>query len=278
MKKLITLCLILLALGCGIGIAGAFAGGELYGSYYDGALHSVRESLWDAEDYIGSHIRNGFHYSDWYDDDGYHSGWFLDDDDDRSFTVIGWDKVYVPDIDDVPAPDIRKLELSFDGGDYRIVEGDEFDCSGAIVRKSELHGGTWELSLRRKNSTETTITLPHSAFEKLECNIGAASVTIDIPLTIDKAEFNIGAGDLTIAQPLDASKIEVECGLGSADLALAGQESDYGYEIAASMGSVSLNGDELAGGLAGTYRSSAKGKRELELNVGAGTIDVTTQD
>lgn len=278
MKKLITICLILFALGCGMGIAGAFAGGELYGSYYDGALHSVRESLWDAGEFIDSHVRDGLRFREWRDDGGYHSGWFFDDDDDRSFSVVGWDKVYVPDIDDVPAPDIRKLELSFDGGDYRIVEGDEFDCSGAIVRKSEMHGGTWELSLRRKNSTETTITLPEMAFDKLECNIGAASLTIDIPLAVEKAEFNIGAGELFLNEPLDAAKIEVECGLGNASLQLTGQESDYGYEVAASMGSVTLNGNELAGGLAGTYRSSSGGSRKLELNVGAGTIDVTTQD
>lgn len=298
MKKLITFLLVVLLIGGGLAIGGAAAGGELYGSYYNGKVHSIRESLHDVDGLVRSRLR----WRAWYDADGYHSGWFggtvdeaindalddlHDDWDDawedgfagRPYSIVDGHKVYVPDdLPTLPNPDIEKLEFSFDRGSYRIIEGDAFDCSGALVTSSNMHGGTWELSLRRKNSTETTVTLPKETFEKLECNIGAASVTIDMPLAVDKAEFNIGAGQLIGAQPLDASKIEVECGAGSASLQLAGSADEYGYDIAAAMGRVSLNDAKLVSGIAGTSRTERDGTRMLDLNVGAGTIDLFTED
>lgn len=294
MKKLIIFLLVVLLIGGGLAIGGAAAGGELYGSYYNGAIHSVRESFRDADDFVHSRLR----WREWYDADGYHSGWFggvvdeaindaLDDWDDdwdddfadRPYSIVDGHKVYVPDdLPTLPDPDISKLEFSFDRGSYRIIEGDAFDCSGALVTSSNMHGGTWELSLRRKNSTEMTVTLPKTAFEKLECNIGAASLTIDMPLDVDKAEFNIGAGQLIGAQPLDAAKIEVECGVGSVSLQLAGSAEEYGYDIVAAMGRVSLNDTKLASGLVGTRRIERDGARMLDLNVGAGAIDLFTEE
>ncbi|MDO4270860.1 MAG: hypothetical protein Q4C72_08065 [Eubacteriales bacterium] len=275
MKKLIIACLVVLLAGGALAIGGAAAGGELYGSYYDGALHSVRESFLDGSDFV----RRRLHYEEGYGRDGvWHSGWFEDGYGVDDFGGGHFGDGFDDGLADLPDSDITKLDLSFDGGNYRIIEGDTFGCTGAIVRKESMHNGKWELSLKRKNSTEATVTLPQTVFEELECNVGGASVVIDLPLTVQEAEFNVGAGSLTAAEALDAKKIELDCGMGSASLLLAGGADEYGYEIAAALGSATLNDDELAGGIAGTRRAERRGGRSLEINVGAGSVELFTED
>lgn len=293
MKKLIVFLLVLLLIGGGLAIGGAVAGGELYGSYYNGSVHSVRESLEDA----GSVIRDRLRWREWYDADGsYHSGWFggvidealdeaLDDihddwDDDfadRPYSIVDGHKVYTPD-DRADLSGIRKLEFTFDRGSYRIVAGDAFDYEGAILVAEEMKMDTWALSLRGKDSTEATIYLPRDVFDSIELNIGAAAVALDTVLAVDDAEFHIGAGQLIGEQSLDAADIDVDCGAGSVSLQLAGSAQDYGYDVAAAMGRVSLNDSVLVSGIAGTRRIERDGARTLDLNVGAGTIDLFTED
>lgn len=286
MKKLIIACLVLLLVGGGLAIGGAAAGGRLYGSYYDGALHPVYESVRDAVDAVERYTdhrlfrRGGLHYESGYAADGsYHSGWF--DHDHGLSDFDGFDDL--PDIPDdglsyLPDPDIRELEFAFGAGAFRIEQGEEYKVEGGVVQDSVMHDDKWELSVRgRTDGGTVVITLPQQSYDKIEFSMGAATLEIGTPLAARKAELAVGMGSLSATEALDFDKLELDCGAGSATLLLAGEAKEYGYEIAASAGSVTLNGNELAGGGAfGTHRASKQGARALELNVGAGTIDLAT--
>ena len=65
MKKLIIACCAVLAIGCGMMAGGWAAGGQLYGSYYDGELHPVSETVRDA-----SRALDGLRFRAWWDGDG----------------------------------------------------------------------------------------------------------------------------------------------------------------------------------------------------------------
>lgn len=282
MKKLMIACLVLLLIGSGLAIGGAAAGGRLYGSYYDGSLHPITDSISDALDAVdrfSDHnlFRRGLHYESGYAADGsYHSGWFDDrhglDDFDNLPDEMKDDLSYLPD------PDIRELEFAFGAGAFRIQQGDEFAVTGGVVQDSLMNDDTWELSVRgRTGDGKVVITLPEAAYDKIEFSIGAATLEIETPLAARKAEIAVGMGILSVKEALNVDKLELDCGAGSATVLLAGSAGDYGYEIAASAGSVTLDGTELAGGGPfGTHRASKNGTRELELSVGAGTIELTT--
>lgn len=72
MKKLIIACCAVLAIGCGMMAGGWAAGGQLYSSYYDGALHPFSESARDAV-----RVFDRLRYHAWWND-GRHSGWLPD--------------------------------------------------------------------------------------------------------------------------------------------------------------------------------------------------------
>ena len=77
MKKLLIVCGILLGAGVCMMLGGWAAGGMLYGAYYNGALHPVRETISDSISYVRDRLR----VRSWQDEDGvWHHRWFVTDD------------------------------------------------------------------------------------------------------------------------------------------------------------------------------------------------------
>ncbi|HIX90771.1 MAG TPA: hypothetical protein H9845_07740 [Candidatus Agathobaculum pullicola] len=74
MKKLALACCAILVVGGCMMLGGWAAGGRLYGSYYNGVLHPVTESLRD----LTYGIQSRWHYYTWKNEHGWHSGWFED--------------------------------------------------------------------------------------------------------------------------------------------------------------------------------------------------------
>lgn len=270
MKKLVIFCLIVLALGGGLCFGGIIAGGELYGSYYNGSLHSVRESVDDA----GKFIRDNLHYREWTDADGsYHAGWYEDD--------FGADAVtsstpITGSLDDKT----RKLEFNLSAGSFRIAQSDVFGVASGRVTTNVMDGDSWELSIRGNGQgDEVLITLPTEAFEEIEINLGGGALEIDTALSAKSIELTAGAGKISANETLDARDLDLTAGAGTISASLAGTAADYSLSAKASMGGVTLNGTEITGGMFGTHRTEQNGGlRELDLSVGAGQIALFTEE
>lgn len=65
MKKMVKIALAITLVGAALFTCGRAAGGELYSSYYNGKLHSIRSTLDD----IADGARNSLRWRDWDDDD-----------------------------------------------------------------------------------------------------------------------------------------------------------------------------------------------------------------
>lgn len=290
MKKLIIACCAVLALGCCMMVGGWAAGGQLYGSYYGGELHPVSESIRDA-----SRTLDRLRFHTWWDSDRISE--FVDDtvdeavndalDDIDTDWVDGWlekrqEAIASPDIPIQSVDQIKKLEFTFTGGDITIETGSDFDLSGDFtVQNSSLDHNNWELELAA-GSDGATLTLPDSiaSYQSIELEIAGGSVTISDPLRSTEMDITVGAGSFD-ADELDATSLEIEVGAGEVYAYLSGSASQYRIQGKASMGSIVFNDEEIAGGGLGTYRydnRSTVGNAtcELDLNVGAGTIDLHT--
>lgn len=81
MKVLRNICLGLLGVGLVLCLGGAITGGTLYSSWWNGTVHTWRETFDAGKNYV---------LHEWYDDDGYHRGWFDRDDDWFDDHVSDW--------------------------------------------------------------------------------------------------------------------------------------------------------------------------------------------
>lgn len=283
MKKLVLACCAVLVIGGGMMAGGWAAGGQLYGSYYDGALHPVSESIRDA-----SRALDELRFDIWQDADG----WFEDgtgeapDEYDTDW-VDGWletrqDALDAPDIPRQSLDAIHGLDLTLSGGDIAIETGGDFALSGEyIVSGSEYGDGVWELTLFA-GTDGAVITLPDQigSYQKIDLTVTDASVTAYEPLMCVDMDITVAGGTLD-ADLLGAGSVDMHVGAGTVRAYLDGSADEYHIQGKASMGSVQLNGQELFGGALGTHRfnnreTAADAPRALNLEVGAGTIELDT--
>ena len=277
MKKLVIACCAVLAIGVCLMAGGWAAGGRLYSSYYDGALHPFSESIADIR------------HSGWFDGD--FDDW-IDETVDDALEDTGWvddwletrhQAITSPDIPMQSVDRIHKLDFTLTGGDISIETGGDFDLSGDFtLAQSECDGGTWELELIA-DSGGATITLPDSigSYQAIDLEIADASVTAHDALVCTELDITVAAGTLD-ADLLDAGALDIEVGAGNLYAWLAASPDQYRIKGKASMGSITLDDEEIAGGALGTYRydnrsTAASAPRELDLTVGAGRIDLHTE-
>lgn len=288
MKFLGKIAAIVLVLGLVLTVTGAAMGGDLYSSWYNGSLHTWNEARsigfgqyrprFSVSRFVNEAVRDGIGsafdeaWEDWdHDLDEFHH-------DVQSFTNGLPD---LPSADDVwnYDDDINKLDFSLGEGDYRIETGDGFHLSGsgASTTSSWVDGHTWHIESKNKNKSKhhaVVITIPADTFfDGIELNAGAATVT-SCALNAQKIEFSVGAGTLDV-ESATADKLEIEVGMGTLSAMIPGTWEDYSYKCEVGMGQVTIDGETLAGGLASETRGGS-GPRKIELEVGMGTVDLTT--
>lgn len=256
MKKLIIFCLIVLLVGCGLAAGGVAAGGELYGAYYNGALHPVREALSD----VGSLVRGSLRYHAWRDDDGaYHSGWFSDRFDDwfdlddiiedaverrvrRSVNaalsgaiddaldhamdeVDGTLDAAFSDTTIYPAKSdsetTTELDFKLTGGEFCIAEGDRFSITGATPNTNQLDGGEWKLKVDASEAPDgVVITLPAKGrvFKEIFISAQDCDVTFYTPLAAE--EFDIALTRSTLLAGQEVTSPDADFNLSDSELSL----------------------------------------------------------
>nr|WP_297177704.1 hypothetical protein [uncultured Agathobaculum sp.] len=243
MKKLVLACCAVVAIGGCMALGGWAAGGQLYGSYYDGALHPVSETIRDASRLM----RDRLTYHVWWTDGAWHSGWFDEDafearvehaageivddvlDEFDTDWVEDWletrheaiqNDVFLPYIG---IDTVQRLRFEFPSEEEAygtdpvcIIFGSNYDVTGADILESTLENGTWTLRLCPDGDEDCVITLPTSAadiFSGISLAIGDHPVDIDGSLTAGSIEVDMDNGALT-ADTLNAGQLDLDIGGG----------------------------------------------------------------
>ena len=303
MKKLVLACCAVLAVGCCMMVGGWAAGGQLYGSYYNGMLHPVTESLHDISDFLSGHL----HYHTWWSDDDWHSGWFADDFSDRVEDVVNqkvdaalsefetdWSQAETGTLPPFSLPkasldNIRELELtckSGTGSRFTIESGMDYGLEGDFsIVTNEFDHEKWELEITC-NGDEVTLILPESISNYDDIEITSrldASIDIAIPLRASKIDLYAESGSID-ADLLSARELDLSVSDGLLYAYLDGNAQNYHIEAKSNYGPATLNDEELVGPSTGVSRydnrkSVSNPINELEIHVnGGGTAELYTME
>ena len=289
MKKLIIACCAVLAIGCGMMAGGWAAGGQLYGSYYDGELHPVSETVRDAV-----RVFDRLHFHTWWDGDGWIDD-IVDDtlDDIDTAWVDSWLEQRQETIDTpymIPMANIdqiQNLDLTFRSGagnTATITSGDNYTLDGDFfVTASALNGRTWELEVVA-NEGGVTLTLPadQQSYRSIAIHI-PDGVALDIQSTLSAAEIEIDAEAGTVdAEMLSAGSLDLSVSDGFLFAFIDHAAAEYHIEGKTSQGPFLLNDTELIG--PGVRETRYDNRRDIqnplyELDVkvaGSGRIGLST--
>ena len=289
MKKLIIACCAVLAIGCGMMAGGWAAGGQLYGSYYDGELHPVSETVRDAV-----RVFDRLHFHTWWDGDGWIDD-IADDtlDDIDTAWVDSWLEQRQETIDTpytIPMANIdqiQNLDLTFRSGagnTATITSGDNYTLDGDFfVTASALNGRTWELEVVA-NEGGVTLTLPadQQSYRSIAVHI-PDGVALDIQSTLSAAEIEIDAEAGTVdAEMLSAGSLDLSVSDGFLFAFIDHAAAEYHIEGKTSQGPFLLNDTELIG--PGVRETRYDNRRDIqnplyELDVkvaGSGRIGLST--
>ena len=289
MKKLIIACCAVLAIGCGMMAGGWAAGGQLYGSYYDGELHPVSETVRDAV-----RVFDRLHFHTWWDGDGWIDD-IVDDtlDDIDTGWVDSWLEQRQETIDTpytIPMANIdqiQNLDLTFRSGagnTATITSGDNYTLDGDFfVTASALNGRTWELEVVA-NEGGVTLTLPadQQSYRSIAVHIPDV-VALDIQSTLSAAEIEIDAEAGTVdAEMLSAGSLDLSVSDGFLFAFIDHAAAEYHIEGKTSQGPFLLNDTELIG--PGVRETRYDNRRDIqnplyELDVkvaGSGRIGLST--
>lgn len=289
MKKLIIACCAVLAIGCGMMAGGWAAGGQLYGSYYDGELHPVSETVRDAV-----RVFDRLHFHTWWDGDGW-----IDDivDDTLDDIDTGWVDSWLEQryaaintpytIPTVSVDQIETLELTFrsgTGSNFSIKSGEDYGLEGDFFFvSSDVNEHTWELEVAA-NGEEVVLTLPESqpSFDSItiKSQLGAC---IDIDAELHASEIEISAENGTLdAELLSAGSLDLSVSDGFLFAFIDHAAAEYHIEGKTSQGPFLLNDTELIG--PGVRETRYDNRRDIqnplyELDVkvaGSGRIGLST--
>lgn len=305
MKKLVLACCAVVVIGGCMALGGWAAGGQLYGSYYDGALHPVSETIRDASRLMRDHIS----YHTWWADGARHSGWFDDDAfearvedvvNDRVDKALekfnqDWSEAEPGTLPPFSLPktnldNISSLDLTCKSGTsnrFTIDSGTAFGLEGDFsIVSNEFDNGTWELEIVA-NGDEVIITLPDliSTYDSIEITSRLdALIDITLPLYASKIELYAESGSID-AELLSAPELDLTVCDGLLYAYLGGQPDLYRIEAKTNYGPVTLNGEELVGPDSGVSRYdnrksiTAPSYEELEIMVsGGGSAELYTME
>lgn len=126
--------------------------------------------------------------------------------------------------------------------------------------------------------------------EKLDLEVGAGQITAGC-LAVEELLVSAGMGEIIIediqTQKLDAAvgmgnlqakgmvteKVSVECAMGNINLRLEGMETDYDYEIACGMGSVTI-GENTYNGLDNEKSVNNAADRKMDVECAVGNVEI----
>lgn len=295
MKTFVKICLGVFGFGLVLTTIGfAFGGRALTPSQIPGlhwAAHTAGRTL---DHWGGRHWRWEDRVSDWADDfaSDFSDRW----DDEWDDWDETWDSHRYDDYEEravlhgspaaaLPESDydsVTDIELRLGEGRFELRPADlqrgktPYTVDGTYfkhLRSGMEDSDTWVVDARGSGDNERImIYLPADAmYREVDIELGAGSIDADA-LQCDELKLSVGAGSAELRGVL-ASSLDVEVGAGRAKLELDARWADCGYDAEVGLGSISVNGKSL---LLGVGEASRGGSPMLDLEAGAGTIDITT--
>ncbi|MCM1186065.1 MAG: DUF4097 family beta strand repeat-containing protein [Lachnoclostridium sp.] len=110
---------------------------------------------------------------------------------------------------------------------------------------------------------------------KLELSLGAGSAELK-EMQISELTAGVGMGSMEFDGSIQ-NKGDVECGMGSVSMKVAGQETDFNYDIESAMGSVIIGTREYSGMASGTKINNQAAKK-IDIDCAMGSIEIHFQE
>ena len=294
MKTFIKICCGVLVFGLLLTVVGFACGGRsLSASEVPGlrwAVHTTENAIdrwnwrWGWESRVANWAQDfADDFTDRWDDDwddDWDENWDSHWHDDNEHAVLhGSPAAALPERDHDSVADV---ELRLGEGRFELRPADlqngkaPYTVDGTYFK--HLYSGmddsdTWVVDARGNGGNERiVIYLPaDTTYSKVEIELGAGSLGADA-LACDELKLSVGAGAAELRGVL-ANDLDVEVGAGTAALGLDARWEDCGYQAEVGLGSITVNGKTL---LAGVGETSRSGSPMLDLEAGAGTIEITT--
>lgn len=167
-----------------------------------------------------------------------------------------------------------------------VVEYDREDRELSIERKGKNHQGEKdpiEIILPQDMQFESVtvemngggqLVIDKLNAASLDLEVGAGVLQVSDELRAQECEIDVGAGEVSVAK-LDAKVSDISCGTGTVDMKMAGKREDYNAEAEVGMGSVQIGDNVLSSGFGNEFSDKNDTGKELSIDCGMGTVQIT---
>lgn len=131
---------------------------------------------------------------------------------------------------------------------------------GRQLREIDISNDAGEIYVEKADAREFTV------------EVGAGQASID-DFTAVEADLSCGAGEIDASGTI-LGEGDISCGVGAVTLVLAGREEDYSYDVDCGIGDVTI-GDMEYSGIGMNKSEGASGSRELSIECGIGSVDIS---
>lgn len=152
--------------------------------------------------------------------------------------------------------------------------------SDIVWQEATLKAGLSSLEMETLNAREAdldaemgSIRIGSVTAEDLEVSSSMGSVSID-SIQTDALEVSAEMGSAELSGIVNGN-IEAESNMGSIELTLLQKESDFNYEVASGMGSVTVNGEKYTTDKEKKVRVNNDADKNMNLQSSMGSIDIS---
>ena len=191
---------------------------------------------------------------------------------------------------EVPAGDIKDLDINLGGGEFYIKKSpdDKFYIEAENVEKLQVYAEDEEMylkALRNKiNDKETKVYfyIPETNYENIDLSLGAGMLTFESMVTADDFDGEIGAGQMIIE---DVKCLDLDINVGAGEF--VGEKVDVSGEtdLKVGAGHIVMSGSvgnslNVACSMGGAELSLNHGENEFnyEIECVAGTVQVANEE
>ncbi len=162
--------------------------------------------------------------------------------------------------------DVASISVDISAAEIYLLSGDKasvyIDDAGSAHFDYKIVGDTLEVEYRLR---------PTISFFSFNKHSPTVYITLPDGVSLDA---DIGAGTIYTEDTINAS-IDIESGASDIDLTLAGERSNWNFDITAGVGMIDLEGHDSQGGIGSTYNSNHSDARNtIAITTGVGDISV----
>lgn len=159
------------------------------------------------------------------------------------------------------------------GGSICLYMPEDFDFEKVTM---DVGAGSLIVEDLRTDSLEANVGAGKMAFEKLDANqatldCGAGQLNVD-ELNSRTVEISVGMGSLHLTGDVTES-LTADCAMGELKLTLAGEQTDFNYDLSCGMGAMKVGNDSY-NGMANEKQINNQAAKDMELDCAMGSVMV----